>query len=95
MFSLKIKNRYLERNHIQRRASNSFSKCSNVSIVLFFPKFPIQWSHLVICSELLQYLTGFVGRGEGTSPVVEEQTRIGETPSKSITRLHPQGEVAL
>ena len=34
-FSLKIKNRYLELKH---RASNSFSKCSNVSIVVFLPK---------------------------------------------------------
>ena len=55
IFSLKIKNRYLELKHIQRRASNSFSKCSNVSISYFFSNLskPLRDldTHLVTCSE--------------------------------------------
>ena len=41
IFSSNIKNRYLELKHIQRRASDSFSKYSNMSIVYFFAIWPI------------------------------------------------------
>ena len=44
IFSSNIKNRYLELKHIQRRASDSFSKYSNMSIVYFlqFDQFQYQ-----------------------------------------------------
>ena len=76
IFSSKIKNRYLELKHIQRRASNSFSKCSNVSIAYFLPNCPRSWdiaSHLVTCSELtwhcmiLKVASIFLARARKTS----------------------------
>ena len=63
-FSLKIQNIVLVLKRIQRRASNSLSKCSNVSIAYFPPNLSRPFRdldpHLVTCSDIRYTFSQFV-----------------------------------